>query len=387
MANNTIVSDQAQGLLQTCASCAREFRAPQILVGRAIPCPNCRRMITVAAPLARTEDRLVGREVGGCVLEKRLGSGALGVVYAAEQRSVGRKIALKMLSTKAAADPETVARFYREAKLCAQTHHPHVVEVYDCNLDPKTKVHYLVMELVEGATFASLIEEHGKLPWTDALAYGLQVANALSELHRQGIIHRDIKPANILINYDGIAKLADLGLAKQMDGGIGLTMQGVAMGSPAYMPPEQIRDAKSATPKSDLYALGASLYQAISGQLPFDGKNATEVMGRVLKEQPTPLATLVPGLPLGVVRLVERLLAKDPARRHKDATALIADIETVFKAPDQAAAVAKESTPAPATAASSATGGGWPTRRRDLIIAGVIVVVALGLVVAALLRR
>jgi serine/threonine protein kinase len=385
MANNTMVSNQAQGLLQTCPSCAREFRAPQILVGRAIPCPNCRRMITVTAPAARTEDRLVGREVGGCILEKRLGAGALGVVYAAEQRSVGRKIALKMLSTKAAADPETVARFYREAKLCAQTHHPHVVEVYDCNLDPKTKVHYLVMELVEGATFASLIEEHGKLPWSDALAYGLQIANALSELHRQGVIHRDIKPANILINYDGIAKLADLGLAKQMDSGIGLTMQGVAMGSPAYMPPEQIRDAKSATPKSDLYALGASLYQAISGQLPFDGKNATEVMGRVLKEPPAPLGALVPGLPLGVVALVERLLAKDPLRRHKDAAALIADIEAVFKAPDQAA-------PAPAPARSTPASGsrppasGWPTRQRDLIIAGVVVVVALGLVLAAVLR-
>jgi serine/threonine-protein kinase len=377
---NTMVSDQSQGLLQTCKGCNREFRTPQSLIGRTIPCPNCRRMILIESPAAKTEDRLVGREVGGCVLRKRLGAGALGVVYEAEQKSVGRKIALKMLSTKAAGDQETVARFYREAKLCAQIKHPHVVEVYDCNLDPKTKVHFLVMELVEGATFASLIEEHGKLPWSDALAYGLQIANALVQLHSQGIVHRDIKPANILINYDGIAKLADLGLAKQMEGGVGLTMQGVAMGSPAYMPPEQIRDAKSATPKSDLYALGASLYQAISGQLPFDGKNATEVMTKVIKENVVPLATLVPGLPVGVARLVERLLAKDQAHRHRDAAQLVADIESVFKEPERipAGTTAKALALAPAAAAG---------RKPTLLIAGAAGAVVVLCLLAWLLLR
>ena len=338
VAANPVAASKSEGILQTCKACAHEFRAPLKLVGKEMPCPYCRRMMLISEVKVVNEDRLVGREVAGCTLLSRLGAGALGVVYAADQKAMERQVALKMLSSKAAGEPETVARFQREAKLCAQIQHPNVVGVFDCGHE--RGVHFLVMELVEGGTFAGLIEEHGQLTWHDTFAYGLQIAKALEHLHSTEIIHRDIKPANVLITYEGVAKLADLGLAKQLgaeeiSASTGLTMQGVAMGSPAYMPPEQIRSAKDSTASCDLYALGASMFQAMTGKLPFDGRSATEVMGKVLRE-PAPLVSIHdPTIPAGVVELIDRLLSKEPKGRPATATALIAEMEAVLQNPDK----------------------------------------------------
>jgi serine/threonine protein kinase len=272
--------------LQTCRACAHEFRVPASLVGKRVACPHCRRPIEIRAETG-SDDKLVGKELGGCRLVRRLGAGAIGVVYQAEQVSIGRQVAIKMLSSKAVGDPKVVQRFQRESKLCAQMQHPNVVSVYDCGFE--RGVHYLVMEFVEGQTLAGMLDEADRIPWAKAARLILQVGRGLEHAHGMGIIHRDIKPANILVGNDGTAKLADLGLAKQLEeeGGmgespLGLTMQGVALGSPAYMPPEQIRSAKDVTPVSDLYALGASFYQLVTGVLPFDGKSAPEVMTKVL---------------------------------------------------------------------------------------------------------
>lgn len=376
-----IAASKTEGRLQTCRACQHEFRAPAKLVGKEIPCPYCRKMMVIKAPEVVQEDRLVGREVAGCTLLRRLGAGALGVVYAADQKSMERAIAIKMLSSKAAGEPETVARFQREAKLAAQIAHPNVAAVFDCGHE--RGVHYLIMELVEGGTFANLIEEHGKLTWHDTLAYGLQIAKALQSLHQRGIIHRDIKPANVLLTYEGEAKLADLGLAKQLDSepsaATGLTMQGVAMGSPAYMPPEQIRSARDSTASCDLYALGASMFQAITGKLPFDGKSATEVMGKVLREPAPAVTSLVPEVPAGVAELIDRLLAKDPKDRPADATSLIADIESVLADPNKTRhgkARAKAAAPASATAGAPRTTAaeGLPLWVKLGIAVGVILV-------------
>ncbi len=334
----TVAASKIEGLLQSCKGCQHEFRAPAKLVGKEMPCPYCRRMMAIVTPAQVSEDRLVGREVAGCTLLRRLGAGALGVVYAADQKAMERPVAIKMLSSKAAGEPETVARFQREAKLASSIAHPHVIATYDCGQE--RGVHFLVMELVEGGTFASLIEEHGKLSWHDTLAYGMQVAKALDHLHGMGIIHRDIKPANILITYEGEAKLADLGLAKQMESGdvsasTGLTMQGVAMGSPAYMPPEQIRSAKDSTASCDLYALGASMFQALTGKLPFDGKSATEVMGRVLRDPAPTVKSFLPEVPAGVAELIDRCLSKEPKGRPASAAVFITEIEAVLREPDK----------------------------------------------------
>lgn len=320
-------------LLSACKYCQHEFRVVAKLVGKQVNCPTCQRVIQIVASATKpTEDKLVGKEVGGCKLLRRLGAGALGVVYEAEQKSVGRRIALKMLSSRAASQPEVVTRFQREAKLSAALHHPNVVGVFDCGLD--RGVHFLVMEYIDGNTLAGLTEDAGRLDWKIAASYIKQIAKALEYVHGKDIIHRDIKPANILVGSDGIARLADLGLAKQIDTdgeAAGLTMQGMALGSPAYMPPEQIRNAKDAGRTADIYSLGASFYQMVSGKLPFEGKNGTEVMTKVLRETAAPLAPLVPDLPPAVVTLIARMMDKDPTKRPQNATSLIADLDNLEK--------------------------------------------------------
>jgi serine/threonine-protein kinase len=315
-------------ILLTCGACAYEFRFPARLTGRQVACPHCRQTLAIA-PAKPAEDRLVGQEVGGFRLIRRLGAGAIGVVYEAEQLAMGRRVAVKMLSSRASASADVVQRFQREARLSAQIHHPHVVGVFDCGFE--RGVHYLVMEFVEGQTLASMIEEAGRLPWTEAARLVAQVGQALGHVHGLGIVHRDIKPANILVDGAGVAKLADLGLAKQVEGENGdlqqLTMQNVALGSPAYMPPEQIRNARDATASCDLYALGASFYQAVTGVLPFDGTTAAAVMGKVLSEEPKPVTALVAGFPLALSAFILRTLAKRPEDRPQDAAAFVAELE------------------------------------------------------------
>ncbi len=379
----TVAASKTEGLLQSCKSCQHEFRAPAKLVGKEMPCPHCRRVLVIAAPVQAFEDRLVGREVAGCTLLRRLGAGALGVVYAADQRAMERQVAIKMLSSKAASEPETVTRFQREAKLASQITHENVAAVFDCGQE--RGVHYLLMELVEGGTFANLIEEHGRLSWHDTLAYGMQIGRALEALHVRGIIHRDIKPANVLITYDGVAKLADLGLAKQLDAepsaSTGLTMQGVAMGSPAYMPPEQIRSAKDSTVSVDLYALGASMFQAVTGKLPYDGRSATEVMGKVLRDPVPSVAAIVPDIPPGVAAFIERCLAKEPKGRPETATALIAEIEGVLADPQT---VSRRSRATARLAKVAATAGAPQEHTGGFLSFGVVVGTVLGVLVILL---
>ena len=324
--------------LQTCRGCQREFRAPASLVGKTVACPHCKRPINIIASAPLSDDRLVGRELGGCRLSKRLGAGAIGVVYEAEQLSVGRPVAVKMLTSRAAADAKVVQRFQREAKLCAAIQHPNVVSVYDCGFE--RGVHYLIMEYVDGSTLAGMIEEAKRLPWQHASRLVLQVARALEHVHGIDIIHRDIKPANILVNTAGTAKLADLGLAKQMEdegaeNPLALTMQGVALGSPAYMPPEQIRSAKDATKVSDLYALGATLYECITGDLPFSGRTGPEVMTKVLREPPRPARDLVPDLPPAITFFLDRVLQKEPRMRPQSASQFIVELEDALNFPDR----------------------------------------------------
>jgi serine/threonine-protein kinase len=345
----------------------------------------------------RVEDKLIGKLLGGCKLVRRLGAGAIGVVYEAEMPGQGRHVAVKMLTSKAANDERVVQRFQREAKLCAAIQHPNVVGVHSCGFE--RGVHFLVMEFIDGDTLSALVQEHGRLPWEQAARLVLQVARGLEYAHGQGIVHRDIKPANILVTGDGVAKLADLGLAKQLDdersitgdSPMGLTMQGVALGSPAYMPPEQIRSAKDVTPQSDLYALGATFYQLVTGALAFDGKSAAEVMSRVLREEPRPIPELAPEAPPAITAFIGRCLSKDPAGRPADCGRFIVELEDAIARPDVVPPPPTRKTQKPITGpqrrghAATRPRTGPHRRARSglgLIIAVVVVLVVAGAAVA-----
>jgi serine/threonine protein kinase len=242
-----------------------------------------------------------------------------------------------------------------------------------------------------------MVQEEGRLPWQKAARLILQVARGLEYAHGQGIVHRDIKPANILVSTDGAAKLADLGLAKQLDdersitgdNGLGLTMQGVALGSPAYMPPEQIRSAKDVTPSSDLYALGASFYQLVTGMLPFDGRNPTDVMTKVLREEAKPITDFAPDTPPAIVSFIMRCLSKDPGGRPENCGKFIIELEDALARPDEVPAAAKpvkkRGTGPQRRNSPSAPGSGSHRRTktgRGLVLA-LIVIVAIAAAVAA----
>jgi eukaryotic-like serine/threonine-protein kinase len=368
-------------VLLVCSSCKHECRVPVRLAGRKVPCQYCRRLIEVPGTAsAANEDRLVGQIIGGCTLVRRLGAGALGVVYEAQHGKLARQVAVKMLSSKAAADPQLVSRFEREARISAAIEHDHVVGVHDCGHD--RGVHFLVMEYIAGTTLAGLVEANGPLPWQEAAKYIRQVAAGLDHLATHEIVHRDVKPANVLVTHDGKAKLADLGLAKQLeaDGDAeagGLTIQGVAMGSPAYMAPEQVRSARDAGTEADIYSLGASFYYLLAGVPPHEGRNGQDTMMKVLRETPRPIQELVPTVPPGIAALVHRMLEKDPADRPATAAAAIAEIDAALAAPAQVKKVRRR-----AGAPRAAAAGGNASRTRWLLMAGVVAAlgVAAGLV-------
>ena len=300
------------------------------LIGKEVSCPHCGKALQISGDGPKVPDKLIGKQLGGCRLTKRLGSGAIGLVYEAEEIEGGRKVAVKMLSTKAGADESVVKRFHREARLCAQVNHPHMVRVFDCGFD--RGVNYLIMELVDGGTLSSMSDERGPVPWQESLRYVRHIAMALEQAATLNIVHRDIKPANILVSTDGIAKLADLGLAKQHDieeVGNELTMQGVAIGSPSYMAPEQVRNARDARAPADIYSLGATWYHLLSAEPPFTGKNGPVVLTMVLRDKPKSIGERVPSLPIGIVDLVTRMMAKEAKDRPQSAKELLAEIDAV----------------------------------------------------------
>jgi len=333
-ASDGIVAVQPNDPLQTCRVCRYEFRASAKLAGKRIPCSHCGTLVEITTGGPAANDPLVGKRIGNCRLSYRLGAGGIGLVYAGEQLSVGRKVAIKMLGAKAGANEVLVQRFQRESKLAAQINHPNVVHVYDCGYD--RGVHFQLMELVDGGTLANLIQTHVRLPWREAADLALQITRALEYIHGQDIIHRDIKPANILITVEAghrIAKLADLGLAKQLDAEqaqMGLTLEGKPLGSPSFMPPEQVRNAKDATRASDIYGVGATFYAALTGYRPFDGKTSYEVMANVLTKEVVPPKTTVPDLPVALNDLIMRCLSKDAAKRPQKAEDLARELERLL---------------------------------------------------------
>jgi serine/threonine protein kinase len=274
-------------------------------------------------------DTLLGQQIPGYQLLERLGQGAMGTVYKARQMSMNRLVAVKVLHPRLAANPEFLQRLTREAHLAARLSHNNIIQAID--VGSAGPLHYFVMELVEGQTIREILEKGKVYEEREAVEIILQIAQALQHAHRRGLIHRDVKPANIVLTTEGIAKLADLGMARETDDAVlAQREKGIAMGTPYYMSPEQIRGRQNIDGRADLYALGATLYHMVTGKPPFYYPEIDRVLMAHLEEELTPPDHINQKLSAGLGEVVEFLMAKDRRRRYQKADDLIIDLECLL---------------------------------------------------------
>jgi serine/threonine-protein kinase len=334
--------------------------------------------------------------VGPYLLLERLGEGASGHVYKARHRLLHRVVALKLIRPERVANPTALRRFQREVKAAAKLSHPNVVRAYDA--DHAGTVCYFTMQYVPGTTLKRRVEQSGQLPVTQACDFMRQAALGLQHLHEHGMVHRDIKPSNLVITelderqlsappdplsltlVPGQVKLLDLGLARLSEGpGEGahqatLTQLGTVMGTTDYMSPEQGRDSRAVDARSDLYSLGCTLYHALTGKPPFPGGTSMEKLMRHQLDEPEPVTRLRPEVPPALAAVLNKLMAKDPAKRYQTAAEVAAalapfsgDLEPTLEtvpAPPLAIPVAAADRPAPEFAFDS---GNAPLVRRPAV--------------------
>lgn len=280
-------------------------------------------------------DPFLGETIGGHRVEALLGRGAMGSVYKAVQISLERDVALKILSPERTRDEAFVRRFLEEARAAAKLNHPHVVQIFDVGSVPSPiaeqpgQLYYISMELLAGGTLQKALDRDGRLPVARALAVGRDALKALAWAQEQGLVHRDIKPANLLFAPDGSIKIADLGIAADVD----RMMEGVqgldGAGSPRYMAPEQTQK-KGVDHRADLYALGATLFRTIAGRHVFAVDGVAEVIRTKLTQDAPRLDSLVPDVPRALADLVAQMLARDPARRPRGCREALGVVERVL---------------------------------------------------------
>jgi serine/threonine protein kinase len=283
-------------------------------------------------------DATLGRVLGGrYAVESVVARGGMGIVYRARHLAVGRPVAVKILRADLARNTEALARFHREAKAAAAIGHPHIIEVIDFGHSPEGDA-YLVMELIEGIDLAGLLRRETRLPVARALEIARQVADALGAAHAKGIVHRDLKSENVMVisrDEGDYAKVLDFGISKMLEDDQGrapITRDGVVLGTPQYMAPEQGSDGGLVDHRADLYALGCILFELLTGALPYDGKTPMEVMykhNHAAIPKPSSRLTDV-RIPSAVDVIVTRLLAKSRDDRYPDARAVIEALDAAL---------------------------------------------------------
>ncbi|MBC7834360.1 MAG: serine/threonine protein kinase [Phycisphaerales bacterium] len=269
-----------------------------------------------------------GQQIPGYKVLGKLGAGAMAAVFKGRQLSLDRLVAIKVLPRKFSTNTQFMERFYAEGRAAAQLNHPNIVQAYD--VGQAGDVHYFVMEYVEGRTVYDDIVKHKKYSEKDAIDVVIQITEALQHAHAKGLIHRDVKPKNIMITQEGVAKLADMGLARAIsDKEAAEAEQGKAFGTPYYISPEQIRGKLEIGPPADIYSLGATLYHMVTGNVPFDGKSPSAVMHKHLKAELIPPDHVNPKLSAGVSEIIEMMMAKEPGVRYQSAKELLVDLRAV----------------------------------------------------------
>jgi beta-lactam-binding protein with PASTA domain/predicted Ser/Thr protein kinase len=270
-------------------------------------------------------DTLIGTVFDGRYrIVRKLGAGGMADVYLAEDQELGRRVAIKILNDRHAADDSFIERFRREAKNAAGLSHPNIVSIYDRGEAEGT--YYIAMEFLDGRSLKELIVGRGPAPIKVAIEYARNILAALAAAHRQGIVHRDIKPHNVLIGAEGRVKVTDFGIARS--GASQMTEVGSIIGTAQYLSPEQARGAP-VDQTSDLYSAGVVLYEMLTGQVPFTGDTPLEIAMKHLSEVPRPPSELRPEIPHDLDSIVLRALAKDPSERYQSAEEMDADLARV----------------------------------------------------------
>ena len=321
-----------------------------------------------------------GDRLGPYVVVDPIGSGGMGEVYRARDPRLDRDVAIKILSASLLRDPGSRARFTQEARAVSALNHPNIVTVHDIGM--ADDVAFMVMELVEGRSLDRLIPESG-MRVSDVLRLGAQIADACARAHAAGIIHRDLKPANVMVQSDGRVKVLDFGIAKLRTVGTAdddthssaptRTGPGGVIGTAAYMSPEQA-EGRTVDARSDIFSLGATLYEMCAGQRPFKGDSQVKVLAAVVQQDPAPLGDVRQDLPAELVRLVTRCLRKDPARRVQSMADLRVALDDLREDADSGRMAAQ---PAPSP----------PSRGRAAAWVGVAVALAAAAAIAAWLIR
>lgn len=273
-------------------------------------------------------------QIQGYHLIKLLGKGAMAKVYLAKQVSLNRDVAIKVLPKARSNDSDFVDRFYKEGRAAARLAHPNIVQAIDVGSNAEN-IHYFVMEYVEGQTLYDIMQPPpmgtGKhFTEAEAIEIGMQMCEALAHAHKRGLVHRDVKPKNILLTPQGVAKLTDLGLAREVDDKQAAESEaGKAYGTPYYISPEQIRGEVNINFAADIYSLGATLYHMVTGRPPFDGESPSAVMHRHLKDELIPPDHINSDLSAGISEVIELAMAKDQADRYGSMEEMLEDLRAV----------------------------------------------------------
>ena len=281
---------------------------------------------------SREGDTLAGKYA----LEGRLGVGGMGEVYRARNTAMGRAVAIKLLLAEHANDETVVARFLTEARAANLVRHPNVVDVLDIGRDDDGTP-FIVQELLEGKDLARhVLDAGGRLPYVEALTLIVPIVEAVGLAHARGVVHRDLKPENVFLALIGdtiVPKLLDFGISQVLAApdSVRMTATGVAMGTPAYMSPEQIKGAKSVDARTDVWSLGVILFEMVSGELPFPAESAGAMFVQISIAEPVPLASVAPSVPLDLTRVIARCLRKDRTERYASASDLARDLRNVLE--------------------------------------------------------
>ncbi len=261
---------------------------------------------------------------------EQIGSGGMSVVYKAKCHKLNRLVAIKVLKEEFCNDSNFVSKFKMEAQSAAGLSHPNIVSVYD--VIDEGKLHYIVMELIEGITLKSYIQKKGRLEVKETIGIAIQVAQGIAAAHEQHIIHRDIKPQNMIISKDGKVKVADFGIARAVSA---QTMTSSAMGSVHYISPEQARGGFS-DERSDIYSLGVTMYEMVTGRVPFEGDNTVAIALAHLEDVVVPPSVYNPEIPVSLERIILRCMEKKPERRYRSAQDVITDLRAALIRPSEA---------------------------------------------------